>query len=257
MKRLVLPLGLVAAAGLTACNQQAAEQPAAAAEPEAVALDTEMQRVSYGIAYSMGVRMNADPSVTIDQPAFKAGIADALAGRDGRMTGEEIQNEIAAFQQKMQAEADATQQQLAQSNMVRSQAFLTKNRMREEVSVTDSGLQYEVVTQGTGERPGPDDVVQVHYRGTLSDGTQFDSSYYRGQPVSFGVGQVIPGWTEALQLMPVGSKWNLYIPPELGYGEGGAPGGRIGPNAALVFEVELLAIPSQEAAAEAPEADAG
>jgi FKBP-type peptidyl-prolyl cis-trans isomerase len=114
---------------------------------------------------------------------------------------------------------------------------------------TASGLQYEVLTAGTGPKPGAEDTVEVHYRGTLVDGTEFDSSYSRGESVTFGVGQVIPGWTEALQLMPKGSKWKLAIPPELAYGAGGA-GQVIGPNAALVFEVELIAIPSQDKPAE-------
>ena len=112
------------------------------------------------------------------------------------------------------------------------------------MTVTESGLQYEILEEGDGPKPGPEDTVEVHYRGTLVDGTEFDSSYGRGQTVTFGVGQVIAGWTEALQLMPVGSKWKLAIPPELGYGAGGA-GQMIGPNAALVFEVELIAIPSR------------
>ncbi|MFV0276555.1 MAG: FKBP-type peptidyl-prolyl cis-trans isomerase, partial [Parahaliea sp.] len=122
-----------------------------------------------------------------------------------------------------------------------SQEFLAKNAEREGVVVTDSGLQYEVIETGDGKTPGADDMVDVNYRGTLLDGTEFDSSYKRGQSVQFGVGQVIPGWTEALQLMPVGSKWKLYIPSDLAYGAGGA-GAMIGPNAALVFEVELLSI---------------
>ena len=252
MKKLVLPLAIVAAAGLTACNQQAAEAPAAAAPAAApVTLETTEQRISYGIAYSLGVRMSQDPSVPLDRAAFMAGIQDALDGAEGKMTLEEIQTEMQAFQESMQAQQEAAMAQAATQNLVQAQAFLTKNQLREEVQVTESGLQYEIITPGTGSKPTTDDVVQVHYSGTLADGTKFDSSYDRGQPVSFGVTQVIPGWTEALQMMPVGSKWKLYIPPELGYGEGGAPGGVIGPNAALVFEVELLSIPSQEQAAEA------
>jgi len=123
------------------------------------------------------------------------------------------------------------------------------------VVVTETGLQYEILETGEGALPGAEDTVEVHYRGTLIDGTEFDSSYSRGQTVTFGVGQVIAGWTEALQLMPAGSKWKLYIPSELAYGAGGA-GQLIGPNAALVFEVELVSIPSQEAAAAADDAGA-
>jgi FKBP-type peptidyl-prolyl cis-trans isomerase len=124
------------------------------------------------------------------------------------------------------------------------------------VTVTESGLQYEIIEAGDGPVPGADDTVEVHYRGTLVDGTEFDSSYSRGQTVQFGVGQVISGWTEALQLMPAGSKWKLVIPPELGYGSGGA-GQMIGPNAALIFEVELVSIPSQQAGEAAEPASEG
>jgi FKBP-type peptidyl-prolyl cis-trans isomerase len=119
------------------------------------------------------------------------------------------------------------------------------------VVVTDSGLQYQIIEAGEGDVPGADDTVEVHYLSTLVDGTEVDSSYARGETVSFVVGQVIPGWTEALQLMPVGSKWKLAIPPELGFGAGGA-GQMIGPNSALIFEVELVAIPRQAEATEAP-----
>ncbi len=129
--------------------------------------------------------------------------------------------------------------------MAAATAFLAQNKAKEGVTTTASGLQYEVLTAGTGPKPSAEDTVEVHYRGTLVDGTEFDSSYSRGETVTFGVGQVIPGWTEALQLMPKGSKWKLVIPPELAYGAGGA-GQVIGPNAALVFEVELIGIPSQD-----------
>ena len=129
----------------------------------------------------------------------------------------------------------------AEVNAQQGAAFLAENATKEGVTVLESGLQYSVITMGDGPKPGPSDTVEVHYRGTLIDGTEFDSSYSRNSTVSFGVTQVIPGWTEALQLMPVGSKWNLYIPSELAYGPGGA-GGAIGPNATLIFEVELISI---------------
>ena len=149
-----------------------------------------------------------------------------------------------AYQEKAAAEQQAAQAACGEANLAASAAFLAENAAREGVVVTESGLQYEILEAGEGAKPGPEDTVEVHYRGTLVDGTEFDSSYSRGETVTFGVGQVIAGWTEALQLMPVGSKWKLAIPPELGYGAGGA-GQMIGPNAALVFEVELIAIPSQ------------
>ena len=142
-------------------------------------------------------------------------------------------------------EQAANTQALAEANAAAGAAFLEENAAREGVMTTESGLQYEVVEAGDGASPSAEDSVEVHYRGTLIDGTEFDSSYARGEPVTFGVTQVIPGWTEALQLMQVGSKYKLFIPSELAYGPGGA-GGRIGPNSTLIFDVELLSIPSQE-----------
>ena len=141
-----------------------------------------------------------------------------------------------AFQERITAEREAATSQLAEANAQRSAAFLAENGVREGVITTESGLQYEVLEAGEGATPGPGDSVQVHYRGTLVDGTEFDSSYARGEPVTFGVGQVIAGWTEALQLMPVGAKYKLYIPSDLAYGAGGA-GDRIGPNSALILPV--------------------
>jgi FKBP-type peptidyl-prolyl cis-trans isomerase len=194
--------------------------------------------------------------VPMDVDAFTAGLRDALTGAQPRLTQEEIGAEMQAYQEQAMAEQQAAQAALAEANAAAAAAFLEENATREGVVVTDSGLQYEVIEAGEGPVPGPDDTVEVHYSGTLIDGTEFDSSYARGETVTFGVGQVIPGWTEALQLMPVGSKWKLVIPPELGYGAGGA-GQAIGPNAALVFDVELISIPSQAEEAEAEaEADA-
>ena len=132
--------------------------------------------------------------------------------------------------------------QQAAANKTEGEAFLAANKAKEGVVTLPSGLQYKILTAGTGPKPTASDSVVCNYRGTLIDGTEFDSSYKRGKPVTFGVGQVIKGWTEALQLMPVGSKWQLFIPSSLAYGEGGEPRGGIGPNATLIFEVELLSI---------------
>ncbi|GAB3273787.1 FKBP-type peptidyl-prolyl cis-trans isomerase [Parahaliea aestuarii] len=251
MKKYALPLAVVAAIGLTACNEKA-ETPAADSAVAEIKLESTQQRLSYGIAYGLGKRMSAD-AVPLDVDAFTAGLRDAMEGKEGRMTNEEIQAEMQAYQQRMQAEAEAAQAAQAEANAAAAEAFLAENGAREGVVTTESGLQYEVLEAGEGEKPGAEDVVDVNYRGTLIDGTEFDSSYKRGESVQFGVGQVISGWTEALQLMPVGSKWKLYIPSELAYGAGGA-GGMIGPNAALVFEVELLDIVEPEAE-EAPAAE--
>lgn len=145
------------------------------------------------------------------------------------------------FSQKARDAKMQKRDELAATNLSAGKAFLEANKAKAGITTTASGLQYEVITQGTGPQPKPSDTVSVNYRGTLIDGTQFDSSYDRGQPAQFQLDAVIPGWTEALQLMPVGSKYRIYVPAELAYGERGA-GGQIGPNAALIFEVELLSI---------------
>lgn len=254
MKKYALPLVMVSLVTLQACNQKTEETAAPAAPAvETVALDTTEQRLSYGIAYGLGKRMAQD-GVPMNVAAFAEGFRHGVEGTESRMTEEEIAAEMQAFQEKMVAEQQAAQAALGEANMAAASAYLEENKAREGVVVTESGLQYEVLEAGEGAKPGPEDTVEVHYRGTLVDGTEFDSSYGRGQTVTFGVGQVIPGWTEALQLMAVGSKYRLVIPPELGYGAGGA-GQMIGPNAALIFEVELVSIPSQ-AAEEAPAEEA-
>jgi FKBP-type peptidyl-prolyl cis-trans isomerase len=253
MKKYALPLALVGLVSLQACNEQTGSDPSDAAQvAESAALETTGQRLSYGIAYGLGQRMAQD-GVPMDVDAFSEGFRHGVEGTTPRMTQEEIGAEMQAYQEKMVAEQQATQAALGEANLVAATAFLEENKARDGVIVTESGLQYEVLQASEGAKPGPDDTVEVHYRGTLVDGTEFDSSYGRGETVTFGVGQVIAGWTEALQLMTVGSKYRLVIPPELGYGAGGA-GQMIGPNAALVFEVELISIPSQTPA-EAPAAE--
>ena len=253
MNRFVTPVAAVALVlGLQACNQQQSGGSDSADGSEPVALDTPNKRLSYGVALGLGRNMKND-GMEMDIDAFALGLRDAFTGTEQRLTPEEIQAEMMAFQEKIQAEQEANQQALATANAEAAETFMAENGARKEVTVTESGLQYEVIEAGEGPVPGPGDSVEVHYRGTLLDGTEFDSSYKRGQPVTFGVDQVIAGWTEALQLMPVGSKWKLYIPPELAYGAGGA-GNVIGPNAALTFEVELLSIPSQAEAASGEDA---
>ncbi|WP_238946725.1 FKBP-type peptidyl-prolyl cis-trans isomerase [Seongchinamella unica] len=243
MKKYALPLALVGLVSLQACNQQTASTESASAPAAEVALENSDQRLSYGIAFGLGQRMAQD-GMPMDIDAFTAGFRDGAEGKEGKLTQEEIQAEMQSYQEKMMAEQQAAQAALGEANLAAAIAYLEENKAREGVVVTETGLQYEIIEAGEGPKPGPEDTVEVHYRGTLADGTEFDSSYKRGETVTFGVGQVIPGWTEALQLMTVGSKWNLYIPPELGYGAGGA-GQMIGPNSALIFEVELVSIPSQ------------
>lgn len=241
-------LALCVAGALTACEQPGGDEAEATAASGEVQLETSNQRLSYGVALGLGRNMSKD-GMMVDVDAFAAGLSDAMSGAPARLTDEEIQQEMVAFQEKINAEREQTTQALATANAEAGAAFLMENGQREGVMTTESGLQYEVMEAGDGATPGADDTVEVHYRGTLIDGTEFDSSYARGEPVTFGVGQVISGWTEALQLMKVGSKYKLFIPSELAYGAGGA-GERIGPNSTLMFDVELLGIPSQDADAE-------
>jgi FKBP-type peptidyl-prolyl cis-trans isomerase len=246
MKKYLVLFTLASLVALQGCNPKtpaAADDEAADAAVPATNADlaTSDQRLSYGIAYGLGQRMQAD-GVPLDTGAFSAGLSDAMSGSESRLTEEEIAAEMQAYQEKAAAEMAVAQAEAGAANAAASAAFLAANAAKEGVVVTESGLQYEVITEGTGPMPGPDDQVEVHYRGTLVDGTVFDSSIDRGETVTFGVGQVIPGWTEALQLMPTGSKWLLAIPADLAYGAGGA-GQVIGPDATLIFEVELIAIP--------------
>ena len=241
MKTYVIPLVLSSMLVLQACNEQANIPETLVAEaPVATTLETSEQRLSYGIAFGLGQRMKVD-SVPMDIDAFTLGLRDALEGGEPRLTQEEIAAEMQAYQEKAQAEMQVTQAKAGQENELASQGFLAKNATTEGIVITDSGLQYRIEEAGDGAKPGADDTVEVHYRGTLIDGTEFDSSYSRGETVSFGVSQVIPGWTEALQLMSVGSKWKLFIPSDIAYGAGGA-GAQIGPNSALIFDVELISI---------------
>lgn len=209
------------------------------AEPS---LDSEISKVSYGIGANIGSRFGEDLPLDVD--AFSAGVRDALSGGELKMSDEEIMATLQAYQQKQLAERQQESQVLAEKNKAEAEAFFAENASAEGVVTTDSGLQYKVITEGEGASPSADDTVEVHYEGKLLDGSVFDSSYQRQQTVSFPVNGVIPGWTEALQLMKVGSKYQLFIPPELAYGAGGA-GQMIGPNAALLFEVELVAIEGQ------------
>jgi FKBP-type peptidyl-prolyl cis-trans isomerase len=255
MKKAILPLAVASLVlGLQACDQAAQEDGAKAGAAE-VTLDTPNKRLSYGVALGLGRNMASD-GMEMDIDAFTLGLRDAFSGAEQRLSQEEIQAEMVAFQEKLQAEQEAERSAQASSNAEAAEAFLAENAQREGVVTTDSGLQYEILEAGDGVTPGPEDTVEVHYRGTLLDGTEFDSSYKRGEPVTFGVGQVIAGWTEALQMMPAGSKWKLFIPPELAYGAGGA-GQVIGPNAALTFEVELLSVPSQAEGAEGEDSAEG
>jgi FKBP-type peptidyl-prolyl cis-trans isomerase len=168
-------------------------------------------------------------------------MADAQSGTDTLLTQDEMMTALQTFQTTMMERQQAKAEREASENITAGEAFLAENASKEGVMVTESGLQYKVITEGSGPKPQATDQVTVHYRGTLLDGTEFDSSYSRGEPATFGLNQVIPGWTEGVQLMNVGSKYEFYIPANLAYGERGA-GASIGPNSTLIFEVELISI---------------
>ena len=202
-------------------------------------LDNEENQIGYAIGVNIGQNLDQQQILdNINTEAFMAGLQDAIAGTI-QLDNTQI---MAALQTFMQRQQEAAQSELA-DNLASSEEFLSENAERDEVTVLDSGLQYEVLEEGPegGESPEASDTVLAHYHGTLPDGSVFDSSVERGEPASFGLNQVIPGWTEALQLMSVGDKWRLYIPPDLAYGES-SPTPAIPPNSALIFEVELLEI---------------
>ena len=200
-------------------------------------LTTQELQASYGIGLQMGEQLRAQPFDGLEISAVAAGIADAFAGAESQVSQQDLQEAFQTISARMQVAAEEQAKVLGAAGA----EYLAKNASKEGVQVTDSGLQFEVVTLGEGEKPTAESTVSVHYHGTLLDGTVFDSSVERGQPAEFPVGGVIAGWTEALQLMPVGSKYKLTIPADLAYGERGA-GAAIGPHSTLVFEVELLAI---------------
>ncbi|MFT7372041.1 MAG: FKBP-type peptidyl-prolyl cis-trans isomerase FklB [Oleiphilaceae bacterium] len=203
-----------------------------------IKLSTDEEKSSYGVGLQMGQQLSAVFN-GVSLEAAIAGINDAFSGKGPQIPGEEIN---AAFQ-VIQAKVEAEKAEQAKQFAGEGEAFLAENAKRDDVTVLESGLQYEVLTAGEGEIPTAQSVVSTHYRGTLIDGKQFDSSYDRGEPAEFPVGGVIAGWTEALQQMKVGSKWKLFVPYHLAYGEAGA-GDDIGPYQALVFDIELLAIVS-------------
>lgn len=222
-----------------ACQPQ--DDGAAAAGPTAeeavdLVLEDEVAQASYGIGYTIATNLDSQFAGILDADALMSGLADGMEGRERRLSEAAIQSAIAALAQKQQ-EAVAARSADA---LAAGRAFLEENGGREGITTTASGLQYEIITSGDGPKPAATDTVTTHYHGTLIDGSVFDSSVERGQPASFALNRVIPGWTEALQLMPVGSKWRLYIPPELAYGDRAA--GAIPPGSTLIFEVELLSI---------------
>jgi FKBP-type peptidyl-prolyl cis-trans isomerase FkpA/FKBP-type peptidyl-prolyl cis-trans isomerase FklB len=203
-------------------------------------LDTQQKKVSYAIGLNLGKTLKAQ-EVAADYDSLTRGVKDGLAGTS-LLDDKQIEETMATFQKEMQAKMQTKMTEEGQKNQDAGKAFLAETEKKPGVQKTASGLLYEIVKAGEGPKPAATDVVKVHYRGTLIDGKEFDSSYKRNQPAVFPVNKVITGWHEAIQLMPVGSKWKLYIPSDLAYGPQGAAGGAIPPNAVLLFEVELLSI---------------
>jgi FKBP-type peptidyl-prolyl cis-trans isomerase FklB len=212
-------------------------------------LKTQKEKASYAIGMNIGKNLKRD-SVEVDPAVLYRGLKDAFAGNKLLMNDEEAKAALMALQTEVRAKEEAKVKAAGVENKKTGEAFLAANKIKEGVVTLPSGLQYKIIKEGTGPKPTAEDTVLCHYRGTLVDNTEFDSSYKRGEPLKIPVGGVIKGWTEAIQLMPVGSKWQLYIPSDLAYGERGAPGSPIGPNSALVFDVELISIEPKPVAKE-------
>lgn len=244
----------VLASLLAGCNEdkqassaEAMPEQAASVEvmSEEAVLESELQKLSYVLGSNVGAQFRME-EIEIDQVAFSQGLADVTGDVEPRLSQEDVMTIFQKFQEKQMAKQQEQQTAMevamnaaGEENVKAGEAFMAENAEKEGVVTLESGLQYKVITAGTGPQPSAEDRVEVHYRGLLLDGTEFDSSYERNETATFGVNQVISGWTEALQLMKEGAKWELYIPSALAYGPGGA-GQLIGPNATLIFEVELL-----------------
>ncbi len=228
-------------ASTTKASPAAKPHTATAAKPaQPLTLTTQKDKVSYAIGMNIGHSMKSD-SLDIDPNIVMRGFKDYMAGGKLLMTDEETKTVLTAFAAEMSKKKQMAAQQAGDANKQAGQQFLAANKTKEGVVTLPSGLQYKILKAGTGPKPTASDTVVTNYRGTLINGTEFDSSYKRGEPATFPVTGVIKGWTEALQLMPVGSKWQLFIPSDLAYGER-SPGAEIGPNSTLVFEIELLSI---------------
>ncbi|HVF71973.1 MAG TPA: FKBP-type peptidyl-prolyl cis-trans isomerase [Chthoniobacterales bacterium] len=236
MKRFIICLSALSAASLGLAQDK----------PQ---LKDQKDKASYSIGYDIGSTFKKQ-NIELNADALLAGMKEAMAGKEGTLTKEEREKTLETFQKEMMEKQVAASKEAAAKNLAEGEKFLAENKKKEGIKTTASGLQYKVVKEGNGPTPKDTDTVVTNYRGTLIDGTEFDSSYKRNEPATFPVNRVIKGWTEALQLMKVGSKYQLYIPAALGYGERGA-GKDIGPNATLVFDVELLSIKPPETPAPA------
>lgn len=250
MKQSLAAIAVLSVLGLTACGEKSEETQSTTTATSAAELDTPISRQSYSIGASMGsFALNRQEQLegldmALDMEIVRKGFNDALNGEPA-MSMEEMQTIIRNSDQEVRAKQEAMAKQDAEKNIAAGQAYLVQNAEKEGVTVTESGLQYEVMVEGTGAKPAATDIVKVHYKGTLIDGTEFDSSYSRGEPAEFPLNRVIPGWTEGVQLMSEGSKFKFVIPAELAYGERAT--GSITPNSTLIFEVELLDILNDKA----------
>jgi FKBP-type peptidyl-prolyl cis-trans isomerase FklB len=217
---------------LLACSASAADQK--------MILKDDKDKVSYSIGLNIGRSMKTE-GLAINPDALAAALKDVFSDTKPQLTDEEVQTVMQNFQKEMQAKQMKAREEGLGKNKVEGEKFLVDNKKKEGIKTTTSGLQYKVIKDGTGKTPKATDTVKTHYRGTLINGTEFDSSYKRNEPAEFPVNGVIKGWTEALQLMKEGAKWQLFIPSDLAYGERGA-GKDIGPNSTLIFEIELLSV---------------
>lgn len=229
-------------------NVQEPQTTEQAAAPKAETLKTEMEKVSYIIGTQIARNFKTQ-EIKVNLDSLMMGLKDALEGKQLALSQEEMQQVFTRFQQQMRAKQAAKQAKEAAANLAAGTAYLEANKAKEGVKVLPSGLQYKVIKEGTGNTPTADDKVKTHYRGTLINGTEFDSSYKRNKPAEFPVKGVIKGWTEALQLMKEGGKWELYIPADLAYGQRGRP--NIPANSTLIFEIELLEVTKAAAPAQA------
>ena len=230
MRHMKWPYLLAAVLAGTGCNTETTT------ETPANPLTTDQQRFSYAIGYQLGQDVKKR-DLDVDPEALARAVRDGLTAAEPRLSPEEMQ---AAVVKRLQTQMEG-RRKLAGENREKGQAFLTENKRKDGVVETSSGLQYQVMEPGAGSKPGADSQVTVHYRGTLLDGTEFDSSLSRGKPTDLQVNQVIPGWQEALQLMPEGAKWKVFVPSDLAYGDRGA-GDAIGPGETLIFEIQLISI---------------
>lgn len=234
---------LVTAAALSLC---CLSQSAWSENNKAEKLDNKKDKISYSIGMDVGKSIQKQ-KIEINPEFFLAGLKDGMLNKYGMMTEEEVRQTLLALQTEIVERQNTEMKAMASKNLTEGEKFLAENKKQKGVVTLPSGLQYRVIKDGSGESPKATDTVTTHYRGKLIDGTEFDSSYSRGEPARFAVNAVIPGWTEALQIMKPGAKWELFIPPKLAYGENGI-GQLIGPNSTLIFDVELMSVDKANAA---------